>query len=149
MIFFLVLLVTLIEAAQPFGGAEQLGQSEKTVGPVFTAKAFICNPDFTPSSKKLLTNGSILFVCIEPAKDQISTVITKVNYFCLNKVDEDLYFEAVYGMGETSKVTVVIGLDTREVIIGVRVPSQFYDTDTEVTGIGEVMIGQQRLSFSF
>jgi len=149
--FFLVLLVTLIEAAQSLRGAEQLLQSGETVGhkTVFTAKAFVCNTDFKPSSKKLLTIGSIMYVCIEPAEDQTSTKITQVNYLYLHKIDEDPYFEVVYGMGQTSPVTVVTGLETRKVIIGVILPSQFYDTDTKVTGIGEIIIGQQTLSFSF
>jgi len=110
---------------------------------IFTANAFVCNPDFTPSSK-LLTIGSILYVCVRPAEDQITTKISLVNYFYLDKAAEDPYFEVVYNMGMTSPVTVVTGLETRKVIIGVRVPSQFYDTDTNVTGTGEVILGQQR-----
>lgn len=110
---------------------------------IFTANAFVCNPDFTPSSK-LLSIGSILYVCVRPAEDQITTKIKLVDFFTLEKVGEVPYFEVVYNEGQTSPVTVVTGLETRKVIIGVRVPSQFYDTDTNVTGFGEVILGQQR-----
>ena len=109
---------------------------------IFTANAFVCNPDFTPSSK-LLSIGSILYVCVRPAEDQITTKITQVDYFTLEKVAESIWFYVVSN-GQPSPVTVVTGLDTRKVIIGVRVPSQFYDTDTNVTGFGEVILGQQR-----
>merc|ERR1712166_623378 len=98
---------------------------------IFTANAFVCNPDFTPSSK-LLSIGSILYVCVRPAEDQITTKITQVDYFTLEKVAEDISFYVVSN-GQPSPVTVVTGLDTRKVIIGVRVPSQFYNTDANVT----------------
>jgi len=110
---------------------------------IFTANAFVCNPDFTPSSK-LLTIGSILYVCVRPAEDQITTKIKLVDFFTLEKEAESISFDVVYTEGQTSPVTVVTGLETRKVIIGVRVPSQFYDTDTNVTGFGEVILGQQR-----
>merc|ERR1711957_154238 len=54
---------------------------------IFTANAFVCNPDFTPSSK-LLSIGSILYVCVRPAEDQITTKIKLVDFFTLEKVGE-------------------------------------------------------------
>jgi len=117
---------------------------------IFTANAFVCNPDFTPSSK-LLTIGSILYVCVRPAEDQLTTMIRSVKFFDLSKVDETPYFQvvAVDPLGESqtgtnSAVTVVTGELTRKVIIGCRVPSQFYDTATNITGTGEVILGQLR-----
>eukprot|EP00588_Corethron_pennatum_P012770 CAMPEP_0194268458 /NCGR_PEP_ID=MMETSP0169-20130528/2776_1 /TAXON_ID=218684 /ORGANISM="Corethron pennatum, Strain L29A3" /LENGTH=216 /DNA_ID=CAMNT_0039009695 /DNA_START=186 /DNA_END=833 /DNA_ORIENTATION=+ len=37
---------------------------------IFTANAFVCEPNFTPSSR-ILTIGSILYVCVRPAEDQL------------------------------------------------------------------------------
>ena len=116
---------------------------------VFTANAFLCDPNFTPSSK-ILTIGSILYVCVRPAEDQLTTMISSVKYFDLSKVDETPYFEVVEQdpqggqTGINSAVTVVTGLSSRKVIIGCRVPSQFYDTATNITGTGEVILGQLR-----
>jgi len=120
---------------------------------IFTANAFVCKPDFTPSSE-ILTIGSILYVCVRPAEDQLTTMISSVKFFTLTKFEEDPTFAVVAldrssdpngsQTGINSAVTVVTGLSTRKVIIGCRVPSQFYDTDTNITGTGEVILGQQR-----
>jgi len=133
------------------GVAENLAIGDKVEDKtIFTANAFVCDPDFTPSSK-ILTIGSILYVCVRPAEDQLTTMIRSVKFFDLSKVDETPYFQVVavdpWGESQTgtnSAVTVVTGELTRKVIIGCRVPSQFYDTATNITGTGEVILGQLR-----
>lgn len=118
---------------------------------IFTANAFVCSPNFQPNNSPL-TIGGILYVCVRPAEDQITTKISVVKFFFLEKVGQVGVFEAVAlattggynAKGTNSPVTLVSGEGTRKVVIGVRMPSRFFDSDTNVTGSGEVILGQQR-----
>jgi len=109
---------------------------------VFTADAFVCNPDFTPNSERL-SIGSVLYVCIQPNQEQRTTVIDYVNYFSLSQPGQP-EFKAVATGGVANPVTIVVSEGTRKVVIGTRVPSFFFNSRNNVYGTGEAILGQER-----
>jgi len=109
---------------------------------LFTANAFICNPDFTIFAGTF-TISSILYVCVQPNEKQLTTVIQDVNYFYLHQAGDKLTkFDAVRPGGITSAVTIVVSKNTRRLIIGTRLPATFFDTDALIEGVGEVILSQ-------
>lgn len=109
---------------------------------VFTANAFICNPDFTIFAGTF-TISSILYVCVRPNENQLTTVIQDVNYFYLHQAGDKLTkFDAVRPGGITSSVTIVVSKNTRRLIIGSRLPASFFNTDALIEGTGEVILSQ-------
>lgn len=109
---------------------------------VFTAEAFVCNPNFTPNSERL-SIGSVLYVCIRPNQEQITTVIDYVDFFSLSQPGQPV-FNAVATGGVANAVSIVVSKGTRKVIIGTRVPSFFFNSRNNVYGTGEAILGQGR-----
>jgi len=121
--------------------AEISDKAEEVI--VFTAEAFVCNPNFSPY-EGTFTITSILYVCIQPNVNQMTAVIKDVNFFFLNLAGDSTWgFFAVSPGGITSSVSIVVDKNTRRLIVATRLPPQFYETDAVIIGRGEVFISHQ------
>lgn len=110
-----------------------------TSSTVFTAYAYQCNLDFSPTNS-LLTMGSIFFVCILPEEDQRTSVVLKVNNLFLSQPNQRQIFEPVKA-GKMSPGTAVQKNEAnRGLILGTRLPAGFYEEIETVIGIGDVVI---------
>jgi len=109
---------------------------------LYTAEAFVCDPSTFTESAAPLRIGGVLYVCVTPTSTQLTTLIADVLDFQLTQDDGAAAFDAVTA-SVPSPVTIVTAKGTRKVIIGTRVPASFFDTGGDITGNGEVLLGQQ------
>jgi len=109
---------------------------------VFTADAFVCDPSSWTVNTDLLEIGGVLYICISPKSDQLTTMIEEVNFLKLDQNDGENTFDAVADT-VPSPVTIVTGKGSRNIIIGTRVPASFFRTDFEINGVGEVVLKQR------
>eukprot|EP00588_Corethron_pennatum_P001623 CAMPEP_0194286998 /NCGR_PEP_ID=MMETSP0169-20130528/33768_1 /TAXON_ID=218684 /ORGANISM="Corethron pennatum, Strain L29A3" /LENGTH=567 /DNA_ID=CAMNT_0039033559 /DNA_START=434 /DNA_END=2137 /DNA_ORIENTATION=+ len=121
-----------------------------TSSTIFTAYAYQCNPDFSPTSS-LIRMGGVLFICILPEEGQRTSVVVKVNNLVLSQPNQRQIFEPVKA-GKIMPGTAVQKNDAnRGLILGTILPAGFFEESVTVIGIGDVILssitaaGQGRL----
>jgi len=114
------------------------GQGAKIV---YSTVAFICNPHTFTEKTGRLAIGSILHVCIRPKENQRDIVIDDILFFKLDQDTQDTFHAITKKI--LSPLTVVTGRGTRRAIISTRLPAYFFETDSDVNGLGEVILSSR------
>eukprot|EP00588_Corethron_pennatum_P013207 CAMPEP_0194266894 /NCGR_PEP_ID=MMETSP0169-20130528/1636_1 /TAXON_ID=218684 /ORGANISM="Corethron pennatum, Strain L29A3" /LENGTH=474 /DNA_ID=CAMNT_0039007669 /DNA_START=158 /DNA_END=1582 /DNA_ORIENTATION=+ len=128
-----------IEVEVGFNDATGTGAADRTL---YTAEAFVCDPATFTETADPVEIGGVLYVCVTPKSTQRTTLIVDVINFRLSQDGDAAVFDAVDAT-VPSDVTVIAARGTRNLIIGTRLPAMFYVTGGDITGVGEVVLGQQ------